>query len=248
MPHDNRIKTYIPQLDDALGGGIRRGHGLGVYGPLGLGKTILSMQVAYNNIIRSRKCSFHTHDQNSDMLIEMMKSFGWDPEPYMEYFYIVDRFSELTITEDELEDQQDPSFEDFMSNKLGIKPLLSRTLKEIQTNLGGFPDLVIIDSATPLLIQIGGRKLYLLYQMAKRLLFRSTASIVTCHSEVVDQRTLNSLFSLSDYFIQLEKNKDGSCCIQIEKSMDSIETPKLKYNITNEGINPIKVTSTRTRI
>lgn len=247
MLKDDRVPTFSPQIDRMLGGGIKKGAGLGLYGALGLGKTILAMQIAYSNISNSKTCSFHTHDQSADMLLYKMKSFGWDPEPYMDNFHILDFYSHVAITEEALEDPS-ASLEEFLSKKMDLMSLLKWSNEEMKKYLGGFPDLLIVDSATPFLMQLGGRKLYLLYQMAKKIFLRNTASLVTLHSEVVDQTTLNALFSLSDYFMQLEKDKDDVCCIRLEKSMSGIDTPLLRYRITNEGIRPFTLRSSRTRV
>lgn len=249
MTEDNIIKTYIPQLDNALGGGIRRGSGLGVYGALGLGKTILTMQMAYNNIANSRTCCFHSHDQSAEMLVDKMKGFGWDPEPYMDNFLIVDWYAILAPTEDEVEDATALTIEEALSRKLDLKTLLKRSNREMREKFGGhIPDLIVVDSVTPLFMQLGGRRLYLLLRMAKQMFLRRTASVVTIHSEIVDQREMNALSSLSNYFMKMEKTGKDFCCFNIEKSMKRIETPLIHYKITSEGIKPLPVKGIRTRV
>jgi KaiC/GvpD/RAD55 family RecA-like ATPase len=249
MSEDNYIRSYIPQLDQALGGGIRRGTGLGLYGALGRGKTTLAMQVAYNNISHGRTCSFHTHDQSAEMLLDKMKAFGWDPEPYMDYFHILDFYTILAPSEDELDQLPALSLEEDLAKKLDLRLLLKRSSKEMREKLDGrLPDLLILDSATPFLMQLGYRKLYLLLRIAKQMFLRHTASIVTINSEAVNPRELNALSSLSNYFLQLEKSGINEYCINIEKSMNNVITPSIHYSITDEGICPIDVERRRTRI
>ena len=197
------IKTYLPQLDTALGGGIKRGRAVGIYGSLGVGKTILSLQIAYENISRGYNCSFHTHDQSAEMLISKMSNFGWDPRPHMEHFHIRDRYSEISLSEDDLDQGTVDDIDSMLSRKLDLRPLFTRTIKGINEYFGGPPDIVIMDSATPYLIQLGGLKLYLLFQICKKLFFSNSANLVTCHSDITDEKTLNSLKSLSDYFFLL---------------------------------------------
>jgi KaiC/GvpD/RAD55 family RecA-like ATPase len=247
MPKEQMLKTYLPHLDEALGGGIRRGRAIGIYGSLGVGKTILSMQIAYNNISRGYNCSFHTHDQSSEMLISKMTNFGWDPTPYMEHFHILDRYSEIALSEDDLTGSHVSDIDMVLSQKLDLKPLLNRTIKGINEYFDGPPDVIIMDSATPYLMQLGGLKLYLLFQICKKLFFNNSANLVTCHSEVTDEKTINSLKSLSDYFFHLYK-ENSSYKLNIEKSIDWVESRSFQYSISGEGIDLSKISSIPTRM
>jgi len=237
MPKDRFIKTYIPRFDEALGGGIQRGKGLGIYGSLGIGKTILCMQIAYNNLSNGNKVCYLTDDESADDILYSMRSFGWDPEPFSESFFIEDR---LTRLEMDASEQLDASMDESAQtgtgpSRMDMLKFLNSTLSNIREYFDGYPDVLVFDSATPWLLQIGGRTLYLVLQVAKRMLARSTASIVTVQSGVVDQSTMNSLFSLSDYLIQMERGVDGHS-IRIEKSKTRVENPVLPYRISNEGI------------
>ncbi len=227
-------------MDEAFNGGIKSGTGLGVYGALGVGKTILSMQIAYNNIKEGVTCCFHTHDQSEDMLIEKMKAFEWNPEPYMDYFHIVDWYTILGPSEDELDDAPALSLEESLQRKMDFKLLLKRANREMRGFFAGrLPDLLIVDSLTPMFMQMGGRKLYIFLRMAKQLFQRKTASVVTIHSDIVNQHEMNALSSLSNYFVKMEKLRNGVYNFNIEKSMDTISNPSLLYQITKEGIKPL---------
>lgn len=235
------VPTHIPLLDDAFNGGIKCGTGLGVYGALGVGKTILSMQIAYNNIKEGVTCCFHTHDQSEDMLIEKMKAFGWNPEPYMDCFHIVDWYTILGPSEDELDDAPALSVEESLQRKMDFTLLLKRANKEMRGFFDGhLPDLLIADSLTPMFMQMGGRKLYIFLRMARQLFLRKTVSVVTIHSDIVDEREMNALSSLSDYFVKMEKLRNGVYNFVVEKSMDAISNPSLLYQITKEGIKPLE--------
>lgn len=248
MNRTDIIQTYIPRLDTALGGGIKKGAGVGIYGSHGVGKTILCMQMAYNNIIRSKTCTFHTHDQNTSMLIDRMKSFGWDPEPYMKYFHIMDWFTMLAPTEDELDDEPLLSLEKALQQKLDFRVLLSRSNREMRKKFGRLPDLLILDSATPLFMQLGGRNLYLFFRMAVQLFLRNSACVVTIHSDSINTNDLNALSSLSNYFLQMKKDTQDTYSINIEKSRNKIETPIIRYSITSEGLRPLILGSIEGRL
>jgi KaiC/GvpD/RAD55 family RecA-like ATPase len=248
MPSRNNVKTFIPLLDEALGGGIENGTGLGIYGEQGLGKTILSLQIAYNNIQNGRTCSYHAHDQSASKLKERMKAFGWDPDPYSENFQVLDFFTMTAPSFEELEVISEVSLEELLSREYDTVSLLRYANKEMKDYFGGYPDLLIVDSATPLLIQMGGRSLYLLLQMAKKLFLKNTASVVTLHSEIVDQKTLNSLFSLSDYFLKMGKMEGSLYTMNIEKSMKRITWPTIQYRLSRNGIETMDRTVSRTRL
>jgi len=237
MPQERTIQTYIPELDDALGGGISMGCAFGIFGSLGTGKTTLALQIAYNTISNGRTCSFHTHDQSAELVIEMMKNFGWDPEPYKENFHILDFYTDLAPSEDELDTLPSMSLEENLAKKLSNRLLLLRSSQEMRKNLGGkLPDLFIVDSATPLYIQLGGRQLYMLFRMAKQLFLRNTASIVTVQSDIMSEADLNRLTSLAEYKLVFEHRDRDSYNLNIEKSLSEIRKPRLTYELTRKGV------------
>jgi len=75
-----RIKTGIPGLDEILSGGIPKDSLFLIAGPAGVGKTVMCVQIVYNNILQGRKAVFVSFDEGKK-LIRYMKSFGWDLEP-----------------------------------------------------------------------------------------------------------------------------------------------------------------------
>jgi len=236
MPRERTIQTYIPELDDALGGGISKGCGFGIFGSLGTGKTTLALQIAYNNISNGKTCSYHTHDQSADLIIEMMKNYGWDPEPYKENFHILDFYTELAPSEDELDSLPSMSLEENLAKKLSNRLLLLRSSQEMRKNLGGkLPDLMIVDSATPLYIQLGGRQLYMLFRMAKQLFLRNTASIVTVQSEIMSEADQNWLTSLAEYKLVIGQRDRYFYNLNIEKSLSEIKNPHMIYQLTRKG-------------
>jgi archaellum biogenesis ATPase FlaH len=181
------------------------------------------------------------------MLIARMKDFGWDPIPYMEHLHILDRYSEIAISEGDLEGSQVNNIDKIISKKLDLKPLLNRTIMGINAYFDGPPDITIMDSATPYLIQLGGFKLYILLQVCKRIFFNQSVNLVTCHSDVIDDKTMNSLKSLSDYFFHLYKD-NSNFKLNIEKSIDWVDSRSFEYVISSEGMNVSKITSIQTRI
>lgn len=245
MPSKSMISTHIPELDEALGGGFRRGTGGGFYGSLGLGKSITSMQIAYNAISNGKTCSYHTHDQPEDMFLENMKSFGWDPEPYLDKFQIIDFFQTTAISLTDLDTPSDVNLEELLSQIVDPKNILSVAHKKMNEHFGRYPDIIIVDSATPLYMQLGGRKLYFLMQMAKKLFSRNTVTIVVLHSDVVDDQAFNSCYSLSDFFLWFTPSIDERIKISVDKCLNITEKRSLEFSIKDDGINIVDKLETK---
>lgn len=237
MPRNSLVSSHIPELDDALGGGFRRGTGGGFYGSLGLGKTIISMQIAYNVISNGKTCSYHTHDQPESMLLENMKSFGWDPEPFKENLHIIDFFQNTAISLTDLDTPPEVAFEELLSPKVNLKSILNISHRSMMEYFGKYPDVIIVDSATPLYMQLGGRNLYFLMHMAKKLFSRNTVTIVTLHSDVLDDQAFNSCYSLSDFFLWFTPSIEDQIKITVDKCINITEKRSLDFQISNNGIN-----------
>lgn len=74
-----RIRTGVPGLDEVLGGGIPKDSLFLIAGPAGVGKTVMCVQIVYNNVLQGKRAVFVSFDEGRK-LIEYMKGFGWDLE------------------------------------------------------------------------------------------------------------------------------------------------------------------------
>jgi circadian clock protein KaiC len=76
-----RAQTYIPGMDDVMGGGFRRNSVNLIAGGPGSGKTIFAMQFLLNGIENANEPGVYiTFEQTDEELIQDIKEFGWDIE------------------------------------------------------------------------------------------------------------------------------------------------------------------------
>ena len=69
-----RIKTFIPGLDEIIGGGFPKGDSISLGGPIGSGKTIFSLEYLLKSHEPSIYVSFE-HDIN--IIKQTAIEFGW---------------------------------------------------------------------------------------------------------------------------------------------------------------------------
>lgn len=73
------IKSYIPGLDEVLGGGFPRNSITALSGATGTGKSVLGVQFLVEAAKKSGELGLYiTIEESKESLIENMKSFGWD--------------------------------------------------------------------------------------------------------------------------------------------------------------------------
>jgi KaiC/GvpD/RAD55 family RecA-like ATPase len=70
----NKIPTGIPGLDELLSGGVPEGSQMLLVGEPGVGKTLLSFEVAYNSAKEGRPSLFMTMDQSKNSLLKNINS------------------------------------------------------------------------------------------------------------------------------------------------------------------------------
>ena len=77
-----RIDSGIPGLDAVMGGGIGQYETCAVLGPSGVGKTILSLQFAYEGLNLKEKCLYVTFQDTPQQLFKTATAFGFDLRPF----------------------------------------------------------------------------------------------------------------------------------------------------------------------
>ncbi|MBD3405239.1 MAG: hypothetical protein GF411_03770 [Candidatus Lokiarchaeota archaeon] len=76
-----RISSGVEGLDKLLGGGYVSGRSILLAGGPGTGKSILTWHFIFQGLENGENAILLSLDQKTEMIIEDMKSFGWDPEP-----------------------------------------------------------------------------------------------------------------------------------------------------------------------
>lgn len=74
------FQTGLAALDTLLGGGIERGSSLLVLGPAGTGKSLLVITFVMGAIARGEKAAMFVFDEELGLLIERVRSLGFDLE------------------------------------------------------------------------------------------------------------------------------------------------------------------------
>ena len=86
-----RVKTYIQNFDDVLGGGIPKGQVVLITGTPGTMKSSVSYSIIYQNALQNHiKSVYMTLEQSRDNLLQQMNAMGMDKEEVKEYVHILD--------------------------------------------------------------------------------------------------------------------------------------------------------------
>jgi len=86
-----RVKTYIQNFDDVLGGGIPKGQVVLLTGTPGTMKSSVSYSIIYQNALQNHiKSVYMTLEQSRDNLLQQMNAMGMDKEEVKEYVHILD--------------------------------------------------------------------------------------------------------------------------------------------------------------
>jgi KaiC/GvpD/RAD55 family RecA-like ATPase len=86
-----RVKTYIQNFDDVLGGGIPKGQVVLITGTPGTMKSSVSYSIIYQNALQNHiKSVYMTLEQSRDNLLQQMNAMGMDKDEAKEYVHILD--------------------------------------------------------------------------------------------------------------------------------------------------------------
>ncbi len=75
-----RISSGIEGLDKLLNGGYIKGRSMLIAGGPGTGKSIITWHFLFDAIEKGESTILLSLDESSDMIIEDMKAFGWNPD------------------------------------------------------------------------------------------------------------------------------------------------------------------------
>jgi circadian clock protein KaiC len=141
------IKCMVPGFDSLLKKGIPGGNSVLVEGSAGAGKTIFTLQLAYNNAIAGKKVLYMSFEEPERRLIRHMKEFGWDAKKVIKNGHFrIQRLNALDIAR-------------------SVEALLSEAKKELMIDVQPVffpedfdPDIVCIDSLSAISSAFSGEE------------------------------------------------------------------------------------------
>jgi KaiC/GvpD/RAD55 family RecA-like ATPase len=209
-----KLSTGIEGLDEMLYGGIPRESIVGLVGPAGSGKTIISLQFLYASLKEGKKCLYISASHDEKELISNSKLYGWDFEPYIEEKKLILKFIKpVKLIQEGMESR-------LVSDYLEELPyVVNQTEKEV----------VIIDSITDFLMlcktDIERRsRLINLFHIIKE--SKSTA-LLTAESEIKSDSTKNGILEyVVDSIILLRRIQSTN----LSELLHVIQVVKLRWN------------------
>ena len=100
----NRISSGIQGIDEMLFGGINLGHIIGIVGPAGSGKTLISLQFLHSCLKQGKKCLYISANHTKEDLMKHSLIYGWDFEPFINNRLLDLNFLEPVLTSQYLDE------------------------------------------------------------------------------------------------------------------------------------------------
>jgi circadian clock protein KaiC len=101
---ENRISSGIQGIDEMLYGGINAGHIIGIVGPAGSGKTLMSLQFLHSCLKQGKKCLYISANHTREDLMKHSLTYGWDFEPFINNRLLEINFLEPILTSQYLDE------------------------------------------------------------------------------------------------------------------------------------------------
>ncbi len=232
--HHEWLLTEIPGFDELLENGIPRGISILLCGGPGSGKTIFSLQVAFNAAKKGLKCLYMTFEESPERLKEHMNDFGWDTKDLEKKGNLkIIKFSPFDITR-----QVEAMLEKAKGELLiDVKPMLFPK--------GFNPDIVVVDSLSAIASFFKGKEdTYRIYieQLFSLLNDSKTTSFLISESTDVAKKLTESGVEefLADGVIvlyNLQKGTVRESAIEILKVRGTKHQKKIvAMQITDNGI------------
>lgn len=217
----SEVSTGSPQLDQLLGGGLRRGSNTLLIGPSGVGKTTTSVRCMLASLERGERASFFLFDEGRSTLISRCAALNIDIRPYLQT-------GQLALH------QIDPA-------ELSPGEFSSRVRHAVEVEKAQF---VTIDSLNAYLQAMPGEK-FLLLQMHELLMYLNQRGVLTLlvlgqHGLVGDVRSDVDLSYLSDtvvLFRFFESRGELLKAISVVKSrINPHERTIREFTLSNRGL------------
>ncbi|MCX9083867.1 MAG: hypothetical protein OIN87_03595 [Candidatus Methanoperedens sp.] len=227
---EDKISMGIPGLDEMLYGGVNSGNIIGLVGPAGSGKTLMSLQFLYASLKNGKKCLYISSNHNEKELKSKSIVYGWDFEPFLDNKQLVLKYMEPVHTELRGEEFH------LTSKYLDELPI---TVKNMKT------DIVIIDPITDFITlcksEVESRsRLLNLFRLIKD---NSSTAMITAESEIDSCSTRSGIveYAVDGLFIlrrvQSSDLNEILHVIQIAKMRWTKHLREIRqYDFTEKGI------------
>jgi len=177
---ENKISSGIKGIDEMLYGGINLGNIIGVVGPAGSGKTLISLQFLHSCLQKGKKCLYISANHKKTELMKNSLIYGWDFEPF-----INNKLLELKCLEPVQVVLRGDEFH-LTSKYLDELPIIVSKIKT---------DIVIIDPVTDFMLlcknEIESRsRLFNLFQIIKE---NGATAMITAESDVDSSSTKSGI-------------------------------------------------------
>jgi circadian clock protein KaiC len=118
------VQTGVPGLDEMFEKGIPKGASMLIAGGAGSGKTILCLQTLAYGCSKGEKGLYLSFEESEQRLIQHMRDFGWDPEPWIKKkILIIKRLDAFEIAR-------------------SVEALLAKARGELMIEFEGIPGLI----------------------------------------------------------------------------------------------------------
>lgn len=227
---ENRISLGIQGLDEMLYGGINSGNIIGLIGPAGSGKTLISLQFLHASLKKGNKCLYISSNHDEKDLKSHSIIYGWDFEPFLNN-------KQLTLKSMEPVQTVLRGDEYYLTSKyLDELPMVVNKLKN---------DIVIIDPITDFISlcksEVESRsRLLNLFRLIKD---NSSTAMITAESEIDSCSTKSGIVEYAvDGLLILRRVQSADLnellhVIQIAKMRWSNHVREIRqYDFTDHGI------------
>lgn len=151
-----RVSSGVKGLDELLAGGYVKGRSTLLAGGPGTGKSILTWHFLFDGIAKGEKGILVSLDQTSEMIIEDMKDFGWNPEQAMESGNLTILSGNLKLVPTKTSYEYVINFDHpLLSEQPFTVPRLAELVRQKSTEVNA--ERVVIDGLGPLLELAGNR-------------------------------------------------------------------------------------------
>lgn len=234
---DNVLITEVTGFDELFeDGGIPKGNSILIAGGPGTGKSILCRHICYNLVSKGKKCMYVSFEENTDRIVQSMKSFGWDVKKFIDNgSFIIQKINPLDILRMKFGTIGGSGSATELSYK--IKPLIIP--KDFQ------PDVIVVDSLSAIIaVSVTKDKNYRVYLQqlfgffeetgATSLLITETDPIPTRYSETgIEEFLADGIIVL--YNIQKKENRENAIEV-LKMRYGKHEKKMVLLSITDKGI------------